>query len=132
MILRCFTLIVFAALLFLCGCKGEDVKTRVVNATGYNSLKWQTSDTPFEGAWGDTLKPGIKAIAVSRDLLRKGLTRGTKVKIEGLEGEYTVLDKMNRRWKNKIDIYFGVNLDAARDWGRRKVEISWEDNDDID
>ncbi|WP_027178925.1 3D domain-containing protein [Maridesulfovibrio bastinii] len=122
---RLVVLMAFLMLSVLSACSGDDVKTRLVNATAYNSFKWQTSDTPFVGAWGDKLKPGIKAIAVSRDLLKKGLTRGTKVKIEGLKGEYTVLDKMNRRWRNKIDIYFGVDLEAAREWGKRKVEISW-------
>jgi hypothetical protein len=40
----------------------------VVTATAYNSVEGQTSGDPTVGAWGDELKPGMKAIAVSREL----------------------------------------------------------------
>jgi hypothetical protein len=39
-------------------------------------------------AWGDTLEPGMKAIAVSRDLIRLGLVHNTYVTIEALPGRY--------------------------------------------
>jgi len=96
-----------------------------VTATAYNSLPGQTSAQTNIGAWGHKLKPGIKAIAVSRDLLDLGLTKETSVKIEGLNGEYLVLDKMNKRWKRKIDIYMGKDVKAAREWGTRTVTIHW-------
>lgn len=97
-----------------------------VTATAYNSLPSQTDGTPNVAAWGDRLFPGLKAIAVSRDLLTKyGLTRGAKVKIKGLEGEYVVLDKMHPRWRKKIDIYMGKDRRAAKRWGRRDVTIHW-------
>jgi 3D (Asp-Asp-Asp) domain-containing protein len=67
----------------------------------------------------------MRAIAVSRDLIEAGLTRGTRVRIDGLPGEYVVLDKMARRWRNKIDIYMGEDVDAARRWGVREVRIRW-------
>lgn len=98
----------------------------LVTATAYNSIASQTSSHPHIAAWGDHLHPGIKAIAISRDLLTKhGLTHGDKVKINGLAGEYQVLDKMNARWRKKIDIYMGNDLHAARHWGRRPVIIQW-------
>lgn len=97
-----------------------------VTATAYNSLPSQTDGTPNVAAWGDRLFPGLRAIAVSRDLLTKyGLTRGAKVKIKGLEGEYVVLDKMHPRWRKKIDIYMGKDRRAAKRWGRRDVTIHW-------
>ena len=96
-----------------------------VTATAYNSHKSQTLGNPRVAAWGDTLKPGIKAIAVSRDLLDSGLTYGIKVKVEELPGEYVVTDKMHRRWKKKIDIYMGNDVDKALEWGKRKVTITW-------
>ncbi len=99
--------------------------TMTVTATAYNSLPGQTDSTPDIAAWGDRLKPGMKAIAVSRDLLKQGLGHGAKVKIEGLDGTYVVLDKMNKRWRKKIDIYMGKDAKAARKWGRHKVNISW-------
>ncbi len=102
-------------------------KTLEVLATAYTSHLSETTKEggPFKAAWGDTLEPGIKAIAVSRDLIPLGLTHKRKVKIEGLEGEYVVLDKMNKRWTQKIDIYFGMAKKAAREWGKRRVTITW-------
>ncbi len=97
-----------------------------VTATAYNSLAYQTSGDPAITAWGDTLKPGMKAIAISRDLLDSGFYHNMDVKIEGLEGNYKVLDKMNRRWTRKIDIYMGTDVQAARNWGKREVIIQWE------
>lgn len=96
-----------------------------VTATAYNSVSWQTSGDPNITAWGDTLKPGMKCIAVSRDLLALGLTHNTPVKIEGLKGVYYVKDKMHYRWRNKIDIYMGKDVKAARKWGRKKVRIQY-------
>ncbi len=97
-----------------------------VTATAYNSLRWQTWGNPNETAWGDTLKPGMRAIAVSRDLLDSGLTHNRKVYIRELNDTFIVKDKMHRRWRKKIDIYFGLNRDSARAWGRRKVTVEWE------
>ena len=96
-----------------------------VTATAYNSLPEQTNAEPHLAAWGDPLAPGMKVIAVSRDLIPLGLDHRTSVKIEGLPGVYLVLDKMHKRWEKRIDIYMGNDLDAARTWGKRRVEISW-------
>ena len=97
-----------------------------VTATAYTSHVGQTDSTPNIAAWGDRLSPGMKSIAVSRDLLKKyGLKHKQKVRIKGLDGEYVVLDKMNKRWRKKIDIYMGMNKRKAFQWGRRKVEILW-------
>ncbi len=100
-------------------------RSLVVTATAYNSLPEQTDDEPHLAAWGDSLAPGMKVIAVSRDLIPAGLDRRTPVKIEGFPGVYLVLDKMNKRWKKRIDIYMGHDLKAAQAWGKRQVEISW-------
>ena len=97
----------------------------MVTATAYNSTKSQTNHDPTRAAWGDRLEPGMKAIAVSRDLVDAGLTRGTRVRIEGLEGEYVVLDRMPARWDKRIDIYMGEDVRAARNWGVREVRIHW-------
>lgn len=102
------------------------LRALVVTATAYNSLAGQTDSTPDIAAWGDKLKPGTAAIAVSRDLLEKGLKRHKKVRIHGLPGEYVVLDKMHRRWENRIDIYMGEDVEAARRFGKRRVRISWD------
>lgn len=115
------------ALLLLAGCAHADSieETLVVTATAYNSLEGQTTGNPSRAAWGDRLEPGIKAIAVSRDLIGLGLDRNAIVRIEGLEGEYLVLDKMHSRWRHRIDIFMGKDVSAAKRWGRRKVRIWW-------
>lgn len=118
--------------LTLAGCGNDNPKTEsvTVTATAYTSAERETKKGN-EGlaAWGDHLKPGMKAIAVSRDLVAKGLTHGTEVHIEGLDGTYKVLDKMNKRWKDKIDIFMGKNREKASDWGKQQVTISWTEPD---
>ncbi|HET8859950.1 hypothetical protein [Marivirga sp.] len=96
-----------------------------VTATAYNSVEAQTKKgNPALAAWGDTLEPGMKAIAISRDFLKEDiLEHNSEVKIEGLEGTFKVLDKMNKRWERKIDIYMGLDEQAAREWGKQQVEI---------
>lgn len=96
-----------------------------VTVTAYNSLANQTSSNPHITAFGDSLIPGLKYIAVSRDLLRLGLKHNTPVKIEGLEGVYLVKDKMHYRWSKRIDIYMGVDVKAAKQWGRKRVCIEY-------
>jgi LysM repeat protein len=97
-----------------------------VTATAYSSHRGQTDKTPFLAAWNNRLRPGMKSIAVSRDLLRRyGMRNGTKVRIGGLRGYYRVRDKMNKRYRKRIDIYMGVNRRRALRWGRRSVVIYW-------
>ena len=96
-----------------------------VTATAYNSVSAQTDRKPNLGAWGDEIIPGMPVLAVSEDLVELGLERGTKVRVEGFDDEFVVLDKMHRRWSKKIDIYMGTDVKAARDFGTREVRIAW-------
>ena len=97
-----------------------------VTATAYTSSVGETDSTPNISAWGDRLTPGMRVIAVSRDLLAMGLTHGALVQMEGFEKDFIVLDKMNKRWTKKIDIYMGNDKRAALNWGKRKVNICWK------
>lgn len=103
----------------------EEWEKITVTASAYNSLKRQGEGNPSITAWGDTLRPEVQSIAVSRDLIKRGLTHQTPVKIEGFEGVFIVNDKMHPRWRNKIDIYMGEDKVKALKWGRRKVEIAF-------
>lgn len=96
-----------------------------VTATAYNSVVEQTDSQPKVTAMGDRLKPGMKVIAVSRDLHEMGLTEDTVVTIEGLPGEWRVADKMDSRWRRRIDVYMGQDEAAAKRFGKRKVTIHW-------
>jgi 3D (Asp-Asp-Asp) domain-containing protein len=103
----------------------EPMRSLVVTATAYNSVRSQTGRVPDVGAWGDKLRPGMKVIAVTPDLLELGLKRGDVVRIEGVPGEWTVMDKVPPRWKRRIDLFMGKDVRAARSWGKREVKISW-------
>ncbi|WP_062054155.1 3D domain-containing protein [Sediminicola sp. YIK13] len=95
-----------------------------VTATAYNSLPSQTTALHSNiTAWGDTLRPGMKCIAVSRDLIKMGLKHNTMVRIDTSSQIYLVKDKMHTRWRKKIDIYMGVDRAKAIEWGRKKVQL---------
>nr|WP_245668131.1 3D domain-containing protein [Allomuricauda zhangzhouensis] len=97
-----------------------------VTASAYNSVYWQTDTlNPSVAAWGDTLEPGMKTIAVSRDLIKMGLVHNTMVKIDTFPDTFYVKDKMHYRWKNRIDIYMGKDVQKAREWGRKKLMICY-------
>ena len=82
-----------------------------VTATAYTSHAAQTDKTPFLAAWNNRIRPGMKIIAVSRDMLtRYGMRNGTKVRIGGLPGFYRVRDKMNKRYRKRIDIYHNFKI----------------------
>ncbi|CAH8285756.1 3D (Asp-Asp-Asp) domain-containing protein [Mariniflexile fucanivorans] len=126
-------IIVILCLLVTFGCKKKEIPFEEnytwhdlkVTASAYNSVKNQTDSNPHITAFGDSLKPGLNYIAVSRDLYRKGLKRDTPVKIKGFDSIFFVKDRMHPRWKNKIDIYMGTDVKAAKKWGRKKVSISY-------
>lgn len=122
-------LFVFLFILTL-GCKTENSpeyewKSMQVVATAYNSVAYQTSENPHITAFGDSLIPGRQYIAVSRDLIKMGMTHDTPVKIEGFDSVYLVKDKMHPRWRKHIDIYMGTDITAAKKWGRQKIMIEY-------
>lgn len=120
-------------LLMALGCKEEEpVKPDThnwygleVTVSAYNSVPWQTDSLANLAAWGDTLKPGMKAIAVSRDLLKQGLDYNTMVKIDTMSDTFYVKDKMHWRWRKRIDIYMGNDVKKAREWGKKKLMICY-------
>lgn len=98
----------------------------VVVATIYNAVPSQCNADCFTTAFmfrldkKDQFKHRI--IAVSRDLLEK-YPNGTKVKITGtkFDGIYTVRDKMNKRFKNRIDILINRDMKGGK-WDNVKIE----------
>ena len=124
-------------MLFISACKSKDNQEKAIDAkyewfglkvtaSAYNSMSWQTTaENPSIAAWGDTLKPGMKSIAIFRDLLKMGLTQNTMVKIGNWLDNFYVKDKMNGRWHNLIDIYTGLDFKKARKWGRKTIDICY-------
>jgi 3D (Asp-Asp-Asp) domain-containing protein len=100
-------------------------QTMRVTASAYNSTIAQTDRYPNIGAWGDLIVPGMQVVAVSPDLLDAGLTKGVELQIDELPGTWTVLDRMPSRYRQRIDIYMGTDVDAAIKWGVPKVTIRW-------
>ena len=127
MLQRIGLVLLLISMMLSCNTRGEEYiwKPLEVTVSAYNSVSWQTSGDPNIAAWGDTLRPGMKCIAVSRDLLQMGLKHNTKVKIEGLPGTYLVKDKMHGRWTKRIDLYMGKNVEKAKEWGRKKLTIQY-------
>ena len=120
----------FLLIVLLISCTDREVdkyqwQPLTVTVTAYNSLAYQTSSNPHITAWGDSLVPGMQCIAVSRDLITRGLKHNTPVKIDGFEGIFLVKDKMHTRWKNRIDIYMDLDVKKAKNWGKRKVKIKF-------
>ena len=97
----------------------------LVTATAYNSTQTQTDSDPFITAYGVKLRPGMQVIAVSRDLEERGLRAGSRVRIEGLPGEWEVADRMPADRRRAIDVYMGLDIAAAREFGRRELKLRW-------
>ncbi len=99
--------------------KVDDQMTMTVSA--YNSVVWQTDDTPCIGAQGtdicELLEQGQQTCAANF------VPIGTILNIEGL-GMCTVRDRMNARYYYRVDWYMGQDIQAARNWGIRKKLIS--------
>ena len=100
----------------------EDIlKIILVTATIYHASPDQTDNTPFitaSGAYIDADCPIChRWIAVSRDLEVEGFTFGKQVLVTGaghLDGIWTVQDRMNRRWENRIDFLVGEDISGGK------------------
>ena len=94
-------------------------KVDKVVCTVYNAVPEQTNSDPEHTAFMfklDLKNPyKHRIIAVSRDLLEK-YPKGTKVYIEGTsyDGFYTVMDKMNKRYTNRIDILINEDMPIGK------------------
>ena len=90
--------------------------TMTVPATAYNSLPWQTDDTPFITASGTTTRHGVIAANF--------LPIGTRIKIPEVYGDqvFIVEDRMNARYWHKIDIWMESYEDAIN-FGIQNVTI---------
>jgi 3D (Asp-Asp-Asp) domain-containing protein len=59
-------------------------------------------------------------------LIAIGLKHNTEVIIEGYPDVYLVKDKMNSRYRNRIDVYMGLDIKRAKEWGQKKLNIRFE------
>jgi 3D (Asp-Asp-Asp) domain-containing protein len=107
----------------------EIVKVLLVTATIYHADPAQTDSTPFITASGAHIMeccPGEhRWIAVSRDLEELGFIFGARVRItgtDGLDGIWTVQDRMHRRWTKRIDLLVDKSIKYGK-WNTVQIEI---------
>jgi len=101
--------------------QSENKKMEVI-ATAYSSTVWETDDTPFITASGETVKDGV----IANNLL----PFNTKVKIPELYGDkiFVVEDRMHYlKSPYQIDLWFPSH-DEATDFGVKKTYIEVLDN----
>ncbi len=94
----------------------------IAEVSAYTSRKIETDDTPCINAWGDNIcnihEAGIGIIACPSRFNRLDL-----IEING--EQFRCLDRMNIRYRNGnyFDIYFGMDLEGAKKFGRQTKQI---------
>lgn len=103
--------------------KTNPVATLMVVASAYTSTPYQTDSTPFITANGEHVYWGGVAANII-DANGRNIPFGTKIMIPKLFGDqiFTVNDRMNRRYKNNVDLWF-PDITDAREFGRRTIEV---------
>ena len=83
---------------------GEELYTLIpVTVTAYTACPSECDSTPFITASNKTIYIGV--IALSRDIEKDlGLKFGETIYVKGI-GHFTFEDRMNKRWKRRVDIY---------------------------
>lgn len=106
---------VLTILLFVISLSCQSQEPQKVHATVYNAVPEQTNSDPGHTAFMfelDLINPyKHRIIAVSRDLLNK-YPKGTKVQVQGTtyDGIFIVMDKMNKRYTNRIDLLINQEM----------------------
>ena len=91
-----------------------------IAVTAYNSVPGQTDATPCIGAQGTDicvlLEAGLDTCAANFVPL------GTMLHVEGL-GTCEVRDRMNARYTYRVDWYMGMDIQGAKSWGVKYLDI---------
>jgi 3D (Asp-Asp-Asp) domain-containing protein len=102
--------------------KNKPIYSTKVTATAYSARKEECDANPEITASGNPSRVGV--IAISKDLETDfGLSFKDMVLIENY-GLFKIDDRMNSRWKRRIDILHG-NPEAARLFGKKEVTLTW-------
>ena len=99
----------------------EDTRIiRVLSVTAYSPRVIETDSTPFINAFGSPVAEG--QIAVSRDLFLAGWVFERRIWIQDM-GVFVIMDRMNVRFKDSIDIFF-FSTKRAKAFGRKKLVVA--------
>ncbi len=90
--------------------------------SAYNSVPWQTDDSPCISA--DNKNICERYLAGQKLCASNNFRLGSEVYIEGY-GKCKIADRMNKRYQgNYVDIYMGMDIARARQFGRQKMLIT--------
>jgi len=114
------------ALLLLLGACSRHGETAYADIGAFAIALRQPGTEPWRGSWGDELTPGTKAVAVSPDLVARGLARGVRMRIEGMPASYHVRHQLADGTRERVEIFMGTDAAAAQRFGTRRARIWWE------
>ena len=89
----------------------------VREVTMYNSLEDQTDNSPCIAAWGENICESKDNVCATN-----AFPRNTVLEIKGL-GTCIVKDRMNSRYKERIDWYAGMDKDRAIKFGIKNLIV---------
>ena len=92
--------------------------TREVSA--YNSVSAQTDNSPCIGATGQNLCELQKKVGCI--VASNAYPLYSKIKIDKI-GVCTVLDRMNSRYKNRVDVFMDKDIERAVKFGVQRLEV---------
>mgnify|MGYP003860055701 FL=1 len=102
--------------------------SQLVTATLYHAVPEQTNNDNLHTASMFEINPECpgshRILAVSRDLEELGFTLGSVVRISQaceMNGIWYIEDRMNKRWKNKIDFLVNDKIKYGK-WYNVKIE----------
>lgn len=92
----------------------------VREVTAFNSVPEQTDDTPCIAANGTNI---CERFAVGECLIAGNFAKfETKHYLEGI-GLCTLIDRMNARYPERVDLFFDKDLKGARNFGIKKIMV---------
>ncbi|MFT5831652.1 MAG: 3D (Asp-Asp-Asp) domain-containing protein [Candidatus Paceibacteria bacterium] len=94
-----------------------NAETVTATVTGFNTVEGQTDSTPCIAASGDNICGRRDVVACPRRV-----PLGTWVEIKGKR--YECLDRTHSKYNGRYDISFGKDVQAALNWGRRRVAVT--------
>lgn len=98
-------------------CESENITVIMATVTGYNTVPWQTDDTPCIAASGDNICGRDDVVACPRHI-----PLGTDVEIDGKQ--YICLDRLAKKYDHRFDISCDKDMECpAKVSGTKAVKV---------